>query len=125
MGCAQNLLLSTRGAPGKATSIQNLSQNLSLSAHRAIALNNKLSSSSLVLFLILRILQLTFRLLAIYRRSLYSRVYSHFPIRPLMGFRIDSHYSRVRALYVYAYRTSLQVRHVVKAGRNRVITLSH
>ena len=101
MGCAQTLLPSTRGAPGKATSFQ----NLSLSAHRAIALNNELSSSSLVLFLALNILQLAFRLLAIYRRSLYSRVYSNFPIRPLMGFRIDSHYSRVRALYVYAYRT--------------------
>lgn len=56
MGCAQTLLPSTRGAPGKATSFQ----NLSLSAHRAIALNNELSSSSLVLFLALNILQLAF-----------------------------------------------------------------
>lgn len=45
MGCAQNLLLITQRAPKKATSIQ----SLSLSAYRAIALNNKLSSSFLVL----------------------------------------------------------------------------
>ena len=89
MGYAQNLLLITQRAPKKATSIQ----NLSLSAYRAIALNNKRS------------------LLGISLAGLHDGRHSN-PLSSSYGFKIDSHILVYVPVRMLTASHCLEVRHV-------------